>query len=41
METVYLVTKSGYGIEVQINADNLTQLKELLAKGDSVTSIEE
>lgn len=41
METIYLITRKGYGIEVQIDEGNLEQLKKLFAEGDSVTSIEE
>lgn len=39
--TVYLVTKSGLGIEIEISESELEKLKEQLAKGDVVDSIDE
>lgn len=41
MNTVYLVTKSGLGIEVQITESELIKLREQLAQGDIVNSVDE
>ena len=41
METVYLVTRKGYGIKVDIDADTLETLKKQFAEGDVIESMEE
>jgi hypothetical protein len=39
--STYLITKSGFGIEVEISESELVKLKGLLNKGDVINSVEE
>ncbi len=40
MQEIYLITKNGFGIKVQIEESELAKLQEQLEKGDTVASIE-